>query len=93
MNSIIGTQNSMGPGRPIPTTLRSQPHWKMATITPYAAPIDSRFMTPALTATRTDRNTASSRRKESTMTAATMMGRRAPTWSLASMAMAVTLPT
>ena len=39
-----------------PIRLAPQPHWKTATITPYAAPIDSRFMIAALVAMTTDRN-------------------------------------
>jgi hypothetical protein len=42
-----------------------QPHWNTATITPYVAPIDSRFMIAALTGTATERNTDLSKRNDS----------------------------
>ena len=50
-NSIIGTHGSIGPVVPTPIRLADQPHWKTATITPYAAPIDSRFMITAFSGT------------------------------------------
>ena len=40
-----------------PSSSVPQPHWKTATITPYAAPMESRFITAALSGTTTDRNT------------------------------------
>jgi hypothetical protein len=51
VNSINGTQGSMGAVFVMPTTDPNHPHWKTATMTPYAAPIDSRFMIAALTGT------------------------------------------
>src|SRR3954451_16985092 len=42
----------------------AQPHWNAATITPYAAPIDSRFMITAFNGTRTERKTTITRRND-----------------------------
>jgi len=53
-----------------------QPHWNTATITPYAAPIDSRFMITAFSGTRTLRNTTMSRRKDRRSTSPMNTGRR-----------------
>jgi hypothetical protein len=41
-------------------TPSSQPYWNTATITPYAAPIDSRFISTAFSGSSTDRSTTSS---------------------------------
>src|SRR5436190_771092 len=46
-NIISGIHGSIGPGRLTPNTVGSQPHWYTATITPYAAPIDSKLMNAA----------------------------------------------
>ena len=62
-NRNIGIQASIGPLRSTPMTSDSQPHWKTATRMPYAAPTDSRFMTTALSGTRTLRNTTISKMK------------------------------
>ena len=61
-NGLIGTVVS-SPTRPLP-----QPHWNTATTTPYAAPIDSRFMSAALSGTRIDRKTTISSRNDNTTT-------------------------
>ena len=55
--------------------------------------IDNRFNTAALAATRTERNTASSRRNDSTITAAMNSGRRAEMLSVWSTYEAVIPPT
>ena len=62
-NATIGIVSS-SPIRPLP-----QPHWNTATITPYAAPIDSRFMIAALSGTRIERNTIISRMNAPSTTA------------------------
>ena len=67
----------------------TQPHWNTATITPYAAPTDSRFMTAALSGTRIERNTIISSRNDSTITAPMNHGSRAAIWSEMSMNVAV----
>src|SRR3569832_1953013 len=54
-NNIIGTNGSIGPPSTW-NTVPSQPHWNTATATPYAAPMESRFMITALIGTRIDRN-------------------------------------
>src|SRR4030081_1148925 len=51
-----------------PTTDPSHPHWNTATITPYAAPIDSMFITAALTGTAIDRNATINKKNETRMT-------------------------
>ena len=53
-----------------PKTDPNQPHWKMATTTPYADPIDSTFMITALSGTRIDRNTIIRSRNDTPSTAA-----------------------
>ena len=50
-NIIIGTNATIGTVSSSPNSPLNQPHWKTATITPYAAPIESRFMTAALSGT------------------------------------------
>jgi hypothetical protein len=54
----------------------SHPHWKTATITPYAAPIDSRFMMTAFSGTRMLRNTVMRSTNESRSTRPMNSGRR-----------------
>ena len=66
-----------------------QPHWNAATITPYAAPIDSRFMSTAFSGTSTERNTSIRSRKLSTSTAPMKIGRRSPITSEKSTELAV----
>ena len=56
----------------MPTTFLSQPFWKIATTTPYAAPIDNRFMITAFSGTSSDRNTSINRRKLSSRIARNM---------------------
>ena len=68
--SIIGTQASIGPDLATPSRSLPQPHWNTATITPYAAPIESRFITTALSGTSTLRNTSISSRNDNTSTSA-----------------------
>ena len=62
---MIGAHASIGPSLPTPKKLEPQPHWNTATTTPYAAPIDSRFMTTALSGTSRLRKTSMSSRNES----------------------------
>ena len=71
----------------------NQPHWNTATITPYAAPIESRFMTAALIGTATERNTIISSSTDSTITAPMKYGKREATLSEMSMNVAVCPPT
>ena len=65
----MGMNGSMGAGS-TPKMSFIQPHWKIATTTPYAAPIDNRFITTALSGTSSERNTAMSKRNDSVNTAA-----------------------
>lgn len=74
--SIIGAHASTGPGWSTPISEAPQPHWKTATMKPYAAPTDSRFITTAFTGTSTLRNTIISRRKLRISTAPIRRGRR-----------------
>ena len=76
-NIIIGMNGAIGPVCSTPNTPLSQPHWNTATTTPYAAPIESRFMTAALSGTSRVRNTTISSRKLSTSTAPMKSGSRA----------------
>ena len=77
-NNIIGAHASTGPGLPISKKSFSQPHWKIATITPYAAPTDSMFMITAFSGTRMLRNTISNKTKLSINTAPISSARRCP---------------
>ena len=61
-NTSIGTYAGIGSVVCSPITLFSQPHWKIATITPTAAPIDSRLSMAALVAITIDRNAIVSRK-------------------------------
>ena len=61
-------------------------------MTPYAAPIDSRFMITALSGTSNERNTTSRSRKLSVKTAPMNSGSRWPITSAKSMLLAVWPP-
>ncbi len=76
-----------------PNTPRNQPHWNTATITPYAAPMDSTFITAALSGTRIERNTTMRSRKLSAITAPMNHGSRDAIRSEMSMNDAVAPPT
>ena len=65
---ITGAHASIGPSLPDADEVAPQPHWNTATITPYAAPIDSRFMITAFSGTSTLRNTTISSRNDSSST-------------------------
>ena len=92
-NSIIGAQLSIGPALPTPIRLIPQPHWKTATSTPYAAPMDNKFMITAFSGTSKLRNTAMSRRNESERTPRNKYGMRPPIDSAKSTPAAVKPPT
>ena len=66
-----------------------QPHWKTATRTPYAAPIESRFITAAFSGTTIERNTSISSRNDTAMTAPMKSGSVSASWALRSSVMAV----
>src|SRR5579859_1106259 len=68
-NTIIGTYAGIGSLLGTPIRLAPQPHWKMATITPTAAPIDSRFRIAAFVAMTTDRKAVVSRMNAIAITA------------------------
>ena len=87
MITMISEVIGVGPSRPI--RLLPQPHWKTATRTPYAAPIDSRFMTAAFSGTTTDRKTSISSRNDATSTAPMKSGRVSASWPLRSSVIAV----
>ena len=63
-----------------PIRLAPQPHWKIATITPYAAPIDSRFMIAALVAITTERNAVVSSTKATATTTRIRSSMRLAIW-------------
>src|SRR4051794_37641723 len=80
-NIIIGTYDSIGTLPATPRDGPPQPHWKTATTTPYAAPIDSRFIAAAFRASSGARNITSSSRNAATTTTAMTTGRRLESWS------------
>ncbi len=92
-NIIIGTNDTIGTVLCRPSSSLPHPNWNTATTTPYAAPIDSRFMTPAVNGITTDRNAAMSKRNESPTTARMNHGSRAAMRSPRSTYAAVTPPT
>src|SRR3954471_259064 len=65
-----------------------QPHWNTATSTPYAAAIDSRFMSAALSGTRIDRNTITSKTNDIATIEAMKIGSRLVRQSVRSVAIA-----
>jgi hypothetical protein len=73
---IIGTNDTIGTVSSRPTSPLSQPHWKMATITPYAAAIERMFMIAAFSGARMDRNTIMSRMNDNPTTAPMNSGSR-----------------
>jgi predicted ATPase/DNA-binding CsgD family transcriptional regulator len=64
------------------------PHWKTAATTPYAAPIEARFMTTALSGTSRERNTIIRITNDMPSTAAKNSGVRPERWSVTSMLVA-----
>jgi hypothetical protein len=52
----IGTNAGVGTFSWMPTNEEPQPHWKIATTTPYPAPTDKRFNAAAFVAMTIDRN-------------------------------------
>ena len=73
MNETIGTVDS----RPIRSA--PHPHWNTITITPYEAPMLSRFISAALSGTRIDRKTSTSSPNDSSTTATISTGNRSLT--------------
>ena len=67
-NRNIGTQVVTGIFSGKPNRWPSQPYCVIATSTPYAAEMDSRFISAAFTATVTDRNMTSSSSMDSATT-------------------------
>jgi hypothetical protein len=65
----MGTNETMGTVLSRPMRSFAQPHWNTTTITPYAAATESRFITAAVSGTRTEWNTSSSNRNERSTTA------------------------
>ncbi|RIJ76964.1 hypothetical protein D1871_08245 [Nakamurella silvestris] len=88
-NNIIGTQASTGPVRPTPTRSSPQPHWKTATRTPKAAPMDSRFIRIALSGITSERKAKASNRNDADITASSIHGSRAAVVSAESIPAAV----
>ncbi len=86
MNDSIGP--CWTPNRP-----PSQPHWKIATITPSAALIESRFMTAACSGITSERNTIISSSALSSTTTPMNSGSLWPSTAAKSTAPAVTPPT
>jgi hypothetical protein len=67
----------------------SHPHWNTATTTPYAPPIDSRFITAAFSGTVTERNTTISSRNDAARIAEMKIGRVSVSCPVRSSVMAV----
>ena len=86
MNDSIGP--CWTPNRP-----PNQPHWKIATITPSEAPIESRFITAACSGITSERNTISSSSALSSTTTPMNSGSLWPSVVAKSTAPAVTPPT
>src|SRR5438552_3863713 len=84
---------AIGPVPFEPTRLAKCPFWKTVTTTPYAAPIDRRFITTAFSGTSSERNTTSRRRKLSDSTAPMNSNRRDENRSETSTPAAVNPPT
>src|ERR1700685_1008204 len=76
-NRKTGTQVVTGIFSGKPSACPSQPHCVTAVSTPYAAHTDSRFITAALTAIATERNTTSSSTMDSATTTPMSQGSRA----------------
>ena len=76
-----------------PIRLPSQPHWKIATITPSAAPMLSRFITAACSGITSERNTINSSSAESSTTTPMNSGSLCPSVLAKSTEPAVTPPT
>ena len=90
---ISGTKAAIGTAASSPSRPRPHPHWKTATSTPYAAPIESRFITAALSGTRIDRNTMSNRTNAPSTTKPMQSSSRELIRSVRSMSSAVWPPT
>src|ERR1041385_1571451 len=75
-NRNMGTQVVTGTFSGKPNTWRSTPSWEMPTSTPYAAQIDSRFITAAFTAIVTERNITVSSTMDTRTTTAISHGSR-----------------
>ncbi len=71
---MSGAHASIGPSLPTPMSPMPQPHWNTATITPYAAPTERRFMITALSGTSRLRNTSISNTNDSSSTSPTTSG-------------------
>src|SRR5262245_47658898 len=74
----------MGTASSIPIQLDPQPHWKIATTTPYAAPTESRFIAAAFSPIASDRNAAVSRISDIRTTAKMRSGNRSITFEVKS---------
>ena len=75
-NRNIGTQVVTGIFSGKPKRWPSHPYCVMATSTPYAAEMDSRFISAAFTATVTDRNMTTSSSMDSATTTPISQGSR-----------------
>jgi hypothetical protein len=65
---MMGTKLATGPRPATPSGPDSQPHWKIATVAPKAAPTDSTNPAVALMGMATDRNATIRSRRESPIT-------------------------
>jgi hypothetical protein len=83
-NIRMGIQLDTGTAWSSPSAPAPQPHWKTATMTPYAAPMLSRFMTAALSGTTTERNITVSRSTETPTTKAMTSQMRSASMSVMS---------
>ena len=94
MAKISGTLIvSSAPRLSKPSRLSSQPHWKIATRTPKAAPIESRFISTAFSGSTSERSITIRTRKLSARTKPTIFQNEPEIWRRTSSVRAVSPPT
>src|SRR6266487_3751087 len=92
-NRNSGRKLAIAPGLVKPSSDCPQPHWKIATMTPYAAATDSRLRMTAVSAMTSDRKAMSSRANASSSTKPNTHQDRCPISALKSTVEAVRPPT
>ncbi len=90
---ITGSSASTGPAFPRPRSSEPHPHWNTATTTPKDAAEASRFITAAVSGTRTLRKASISSRQPSTTITARKIGSLPASRSARSPEVAVVPPT
>ena len=91
--TMIGRNGMMGPVPVIPRTSANQPHWKTATVTPIAAPRDSRLVTAPVRGTRSERKRITRATKPRPMTTVRNNGKASVSTVVKSDVMACVPPT